>query len=122
MKIYAVIDRKSKQVVSIFHSASDEAAERSFLMLLTGPKNIFTDFPEDFDLYAVCDLQYKNGIVVSAPGVEVLNANGFNVNTFTVSDAIKLGVDYDKRHLALIHRDRYILEEIDQEEDEDVDE
>ena len=107
MKIYAIVDRKAKSVVSIFSSLNDETAERSFLMLLTGPKNIFTDFPEDFDLYPVADLKFDGVLTVSAQGLENLNNSGFKVDTFNVIDAIKLGVDYDKRYLAMVHNDRF---------------
>ena len=107
MKIYCVVDRKAKDLVSVFASNSDEAAKRSFLMLLTGPKNIFTDFPEDFELYSVCDLSFDSGLKVSRPGCENLEANGFKCDSFVIYDAVESGSDYDKRWLAMIHYDRY---------------
>lgn len=109
MKLYAVVDRKAKNVVNVFASLSDEAAERSFLMLLTGPKNIFTDFPEDFDLYPVCDLSVASGLKVSKQVNENLEAAGFKVNCFDVLEPLKAGVDYDKRYLAMLHHDRFEL-------------
>lgn len=107
MKIYAVIDRKAKAIVSVFTSVNDESAERSFLMLLTGPKNIFTDFPEDFELYRVADLSYDNSLKVCAIGSENLENAGFVVNSYRVDAPVKAGVDYDKRYLAMVHADRF---------------
>lgn len=107
MKIYAVIDRKAKSIVNIFASVSDESAERSFLMLLTGERSIFTDFPEDFDLYPVADLSIDGGLVVCAQGMEHLKDNGFTINSYRVTDAIKNGSDYDKRYLLMVHNDRF---------------
>lgn len=98
IKVYGVIDRKGKQIVNVFVSPSDEAAERSFLMLLTGPRNIFTDFPEDFDLVPVAELSIDGGLIVAA--------HGSTVNSFRVSDVVKSGADYDKRYLAMVSADR----------------
>ena len=118
MKLYAIVDRKAKNVVNVFASLSDEAAERSFLMLLTGPKNIFTDFPEDFDLYPVCDLSVDSGLKVARPCNDFLESNGLTSLFFTIIDPLKAGVDYDKRYLAMLHHDRFeILKEDTNEED-----
>lgn len=112
MKIYAVIDRKAKAVVNIFASQSDESAERSFLMLLSGAKSIFTDFPEDFDLYQVAVLSYSaSGLNISEHGIEHIKDAGFNINNFTVREPLKAGVDYDKRYLAMLHHDRFEISE-----------
>lgn len=108
-KLYAIVDRKAKNVVSVFTSVNDESAERSFLMLLTGVKNIYTDFPEDFDLYPVADLSFDGGtLFVTAHGLENVNKNGFRIDSFNVSEPIKRGVDYDKRYLAMVHNDRFL--------------
>lgn len=109
MKVYAVVDRKAKSVVTIFSSQNDEAAERSFVMLLTGPQNIFTDFPEDFDLYPVADLSVEGGLLVAAHGSEELLKNGFTVNSYRVIDPVKSGADFDKRYLSMIRADRFNL-------------
>lgn len=119
MKLYAIVDRKGKEIVSTFTSLNDEMAERSFLALLTAPgHNIITDFPEDFCLYAVADIGYNNGVVsVSAPGVEDLNANGFKVNTYSINESIKSGSDYDRRYLNMLRADIYgVQEDIKEEE------
>ena len=112
MKIYAVIDRKAKAIVSVFTSVNDESAERSFLMLLTGPKNIFTDFPEDFELYRVAELSYDNSLKVCAIGSEDLENAGcivssYVINSYRVDAPVKAGADYDKRYLAMVHADRF---------------
>lgn len=107
-KLYAVVDRKAKQVVNTFTSVNDESAERSFLMLLTGVKNIFTDFPEDFDLFPVAELSFESGsLLVTAHGLENVNKHGFKIDSFNVADPIKRGVDYDKRYLHMVHQDRF---------------
>lgn len=109
MKIYAVIDRKAKNVVTVFSAVNDAAAERSFLMLLTGPQNVFTDFPEDFDLYQVADLSVNVGLKVSAMGNENLEAAGFKVDSYEIGVPLKAGIDYDKRYLAMLRADRYAV-------------
>lgn len=119
MKLYAIVDRKGKEIVSTFTSLNDEMAERSFLALLSAPgHNIITDFPEDFSLYAVADIGYNNGVVsVSDPGVGDLNANGFKVNTYSINESIKSGSDYDRRYLNMLKADIYgVQEDIKEEE------
>lgn len=106
MKLFAVIDKKAKNVVSVFASASSEVAQRSFLMLLSGPQNLFTDFPEDFALYPVADLSFSGNLVVAAHGHELLREKGFAVNEFTVTEPVCSGSDFDKRYLKMLHDDR----------------
>lgn len=110
MKLYAVVDKKAKHIVATFSALSDEAAERSFLSLLTGPdNNIYTQWPADFSLYPVAELKFNAGqLVVSSHGLEHVNAAGFRVDTFTVSECIKDGADYDKRFLQLTRNDNLI--------------
>lgn len=117
MKIYAVVDKKAKHVVSIFTSLNDEAAERSFLMLLTGAKSLFTDFPEDFALYKVCDLGFSGSTLsVDTPESDVLREHGFKPGGFTISEAFKDGNEYDKRYLKMVMFDRLGIEENESEE------
>lgn len=111
MKIYGIIDRKAKNVVSVFQAVNDEAAERSFLMLLTGPQNVFTDFPEDFDLYQIADISVNVGVKVSAMGNENIAAAGFRIDSYEVGCPLKAGVDYDKRYLSMVHADRFKVSE-----------
>lgn len=76
-------------------------------MLLTGPKNIFTDFPEDFALYRVADLDISGVTLnINVPDSEALREHGFNAGGFVCSDAVKHGNEYDKRYLAMIQHDR----------------
>lgn len=120
-KLYAVVDRKAKQIVNTFTSVNDDSAERSFLMLLTGVKNVFTDFPEDFDLFPVADLSFESGsLVVTAHGLENVNKNGFKIDTFNVSEPIKRGVDYDRRYLQMVHYDRFLSPESNEEVSSDA--
>lgn len=121
MKIYCIIDRKAKQVVSIFQALNDEAAQRAFLMVLTSPQsNIFTDFPEDFDVYPVADLSYSAGILtVTDIHCTDINAAGFNVKSYSVVEPISQGVDFDKRYLAVLRSDRsQILSQEDSNDDD----
>lgn len=107
MKVYAIVDREAKEIVSIFTSLSNEAATRSFLMLLSSPeRSLFTDFPEQFDLYPVCDLKYENGVSVTRQELEHVNAAGFRIDTFKSDEPIKAGSDYDKRYLKMVRFDR----------------
>lgn len=120
MKLYAIVDRKGKEIVTTFTSLNDEMAERSFLALITAPgHNIITDFPEDFSLYALANIVYNNGgVVVSAPGVEDLNANGFKVDTFSIIESIKNGSDYDRRYLTMLREDIYGSSQVKEEEED----
>lgn len=121
MKIYSVIDRKAKQVVSIFQAPNDEAAQRAFLMVLTSPQSsIFTDFPEDFDLYPVGELAYSGGsLVVTEIHCTDINAAGFNVKSYSVIEPICQGVDFDKRYLSVLRSDRsQILSQEDSNDDD----
>lgn len=107
MKLYAVIDKKAKAVVSFFTSYSDESATRSFLALITGADSVFTQFPEDFALFAFADLIVNGAnLTVCRPGSDVLLDNGFKADSFHIFEPIKDGSDYDKRYLAMVHQDR----------------
>lgn len=96
MKVYALVDLKGHGIVSIFQSVSDEAAERSFLKLLTDGMPIVSDFPEDFAIFPVCELMVQNSALQVA----------FKVDGYTVSDPIKRGSDYDRRFLRMVAEDR----------------
>ena len=110
MKLYAVVDRKARHIVSVFSSLNDDSAERSFLMLLTGDQNLFTDFPEDFSLYRVCDLSFVGlSLSVGVPDCELLEDHGFNPGGFKNSESLKDGADYDKRYLKMVHADRFSI-------------
>lgn len=107
MMLYGVLDKKAKQMVTIFGSLNDKAAERSFIQLLSGSQNIFTDFPEDFALLSLADVQV-NGltVTVSKPGSDVLAANGFKADMFTIYDYLADGSELSKSYLKQLHDDR----------------
>lgn len=106
MKVYAIVDIEAKAVASIFTAVNDATAERSFLSLLTGPRNVFTDFPEQFELYPVGELTYASGsLKVCSIGAEHLEAHGFQVDSYKVNDPVKSGRDYDRRYLRMVHED-----------------
>lgn len=107
MKLYCIVDTRAKSIVSTFQSVNDAAAERSFLSLLSAPRGLFADFPEDFALYPLADLSFDNGVVVSMHNAEELRKNGFTVGSYVNRDAVKLGSDYDKRYLAVLREDIY---------------
>lgn len=107
MKLYAIIDKEAKCVVNVFQSTNDATAKRSFLSLITGNTSLFTDWPEQFALYPLCEVGFEAGCVkVSAHGLENVNAAGFKIDTFKVSESIVDGSDYDKRYLRMIRSDR----------------
>ena len=107
MKVYALVDLKGRDIVSIFQSVSDEAAERSFLKLLTDGMPIVSDFPEDFAIFPVGELTVENAALkVAAMGNENLSAAGFKVDTYTVVEPVKRGSDYDRRYLRMVAEDR----------------
>ena len=119
MKLYVVVDKRAKALVAVFQSLNDETAERSFLMLLTGPQNIYTDFPEDFAVYSVADLSVDGcAVVVARPGSESLAAHGFKCESFFVNEPLKEGSDYDKRFLSMVRSDRF-AEYADKKSEED---
>jgi hypothetical protein len=107
VKVYAIVDLKGRNVVNVFQSVSDETAERSFLKLITDGMPIVSDFPEDFAIFPVGELTVQNAALkVSEMGNENLAAAGFNVGTYTVTEAVKRGSDYDRRYLRMVAEDR----------------
>lgn len=113
MKMYSIIDLKAKSIVSVFTSLNDETAKRSFLMLLTGAESIFTEFPEDFAIYPLCDIVVDGSIVILyEPNTENLRANGFGGKSLSVACPISCGLDFDKRYLRMIREDRAKIDEI----------
>lgn len=109
MKLYAVVDKKAKAIVSVFPSQSNESAERSFLMLLSGPRNLYTDFPEDFSLFAVADVNFDKGnLVVSVPDTDILLQNGFSAGVIhKCAEPIKDGSDYGRIYLDSLRAQRF---------------
>lgn len=101
MKVYALVDLKGRDIVSIFQSVSDEAAERSFLKLLTDGMPIVSDFPEDFAVFYVADLSVDHGSLYVCCTNEEFGSSGFQV-----PEAIKRGSDYDRRFLRMVAEDR----------------
>lgn len=106
MKLYVVVDKKAKHVVTVFSAVNDEAAKRSFLMLLTGAQNIFTDFPEDFALCLALTLPLRVFLKISRPGNEVINKAGFTVDQFVISDYLADGSEFSKAYLEKLHVER----------------
>lgn len=101
MKVYALVDLKGRDIVSIFQSVSDEAAERSFLKLLTDGMPIVSDFPEDFAVFYVGELSAQHGSLDVSFQSDELGLHGYNV-----PEPIKRGSDYDRRYLRMVAKDR----------------
>lgn len=101
MKVYALVDLKGRDIVSIFQSVSDEAAERSFLKLLTDGMPVISDFPEDFAVFYVADLSVKHGSLDVCFEIEEYGSPGYEV-----PEPIKRGSDYDRRFLRMVAEDR----------------
>lgn len=112
MKIYCIVDKEAKVPSSVFVAPNDEYAIRAFLSLLTGPRNVFTDFPEQFDLYPVGELSYTPGTLkVCEMNSTHLESNGFTYNSFRVCEPIKCGSEYDRRYLKMVHDDIFTVVE-----------
>lgn len=101
MKVYALVDLKGRDIVSIFQSVSDEAASRSFLKLLTDGMPVISDFPEDFAVFYVGDLSVHQGSLDVCFKTDELGSLGYNV-----PEPIKRGSDYDRRFLRMVAEDR----------------
>lgn len=71
MKIYAIVDIKAKTIASIFTSVNNDTAIRSFLNLINVPEDtLFNQCPQDFSLYYLCDVVFKNSPVIFGPGFD----------------------------------------------------
>lgn len=107
MKLYAIIDKKAKDIVSIFPALSDQTAQRSFITLLSGAQSVFTDFPEDFALLACADVIVEGlSLKISRPCNEVVNKAGFNVDQFVIYDCLSDGSEFSKAYLEKLHVQR----------------
>ncbi len=106
MKVYALVDLKGRDIVSIFQSVSDEAAERSFLKLLTDGMPMISDFPEDFAVFYVADLSVDHGSLDVFCDNEDYGSPGFQV-----PEPVKRGSDFDRRYLRMVAEDRGIIKE-----------
>ena len=104
MKVYALVDLKGHGIVSIFQCVSDEAAERTFLKLLTDGVPIVSDFPEDFAVFFVADLSVNHGSLDVRYNNEEFGSLGFQV-----PEPIKRGCDYDRRYLRMVAEDRGMI-------------
>ena len=86
MDIFCIRDRKTAYVCFVKDAVNSESFERWFVQnLLVDSKTIFGMFPEDYDIYKLCDYD-PSSMVVSAPKGPKLFGS--------VSDL------YDKYHLA----------------------
>lgn len=115
MRLYAVVDRKAKAVVATFQSVNDDAAARSFLSLLTTPhESVFTQFPEDFAVYPMAELDYDGAsLVVMKHDSKILDDHCFKSSSFSSSDPVASGSDYDRDVLKLkIDRRKERIEEV----------
>ena len=101
LKVFAVVDKEAKIVCSVFTADTKEQAERSFFTLLAGThENVFTLYPEQFDLHHVANLIYDGGVLkVIKPGSEALVDSAFNVDHFKVIEPLKAGSSYPKAYL-----------------------
>lgn len=79
MKIYAIVDVKAKTTASIFTSVNNDTAIRSFLNLINVPEDtLFNQCPQDFSLYYLGDVVFKNSPVIVAPGFDSLESSDSN--------------------------------------------
>lgn len=69
IKLYAVVDKKAKQIVCTFCAVNDEFAKRSFEMLLTKPEeDVYNLFHDQFALMYVGELSYDGVLRFQGPG------------------------------------------------------
>lgn len=62
MRIYSILDTKAEVPVNVFTAPNDEAAIRSFEMLLFSPEDsVFNNSPEDFTVAFVMELDPFHG-------------------------------------------------------------
>lgn len=110
MKIYAVVDKKAKQIACIFGSVNDEFAKRSFEMLLTAPEDdVYNLFPSQFALMSVAELNFDGVLSVRKVGNEVLEANGFKGDSFSVSDYLCDGDEFTASYIQKQRERRYSM-------------
>lgn len=110
MKIYAVVDKKAKQIVCVFSSVNDEFAKRSFEMLLTEPQdNVYNLFPSQFALMSVAELNFDGVLDVRKAGNEVLEANGFKGDSFSVSEYVSDGDEMSASYLEKMRKRRFSM-------------
>lgn len=101
LKVFAIVDKEAKVPCSVFVAETAAQAERSFFTLLAGThENVFTLFPEQFDLHHVANLVYEGGVLkVIKPGSEALVDSAFNVDHYKVIEPLKAGSSYPKAYL-----------------------
>lgn len=57
LHLYGIYDRKAEYFINVFPSQNDATALRSFDTLIhKSSNNIFSDYPEDFELRYVCSV------------------------------------------------------------------
>lgn len=86
MDIFAIRDRKTAYICFTKDSPNFESFERWFVQnLLVDSKTIFSMFPEDYDIYKLCDYDPSSMVVTAPKGPKLYGS---------VSDL------FDKFHLA----------------------
>lgn len=110
MKLYAVVDKKAKQIVATFTSVNDEFAKRSFEMLLTAPEDdIYNLFPSQFALMNVAELNFDGYLSVRKVGNEVLEASGFKGDSYSVTDFVIDGDEFTASYIQKQREKRYAM-------------
>lgn len=85
MKLFCIIDKKASAVVAVFSSMSPEAAQRSFMDLVTVPQdNIYNLHFDDFAVYEVGELFFPDGGQVSFAETMKLVFDGNTLNKLVV--------------------------------------
>lgn len=70
MRLFCVVDVKSDSVCMTFSSINESTARRSFEDLIAAPeRSVFSLHPEDFSLFALCEIKLGLGIPVVLPEV-----------------------------------------------------
>ena len=66
--LYAVFDRKVKEFIMLREAVNIAEFKRWFILgFLDGYKSIFASFPDDYDVYALCDFSSETGRIDGNP-------------------------------------------------------
>lgn len=61
MELFSIYDTKAEKFGFPFQAASKGAAVRQIAVEMNGQKNVLTQYPQDFELYAVEEFYEKTG-------------------------------------------------------------
>lgn len=79
LHLYGIYDRKAEYFINVFPSQNDATALRAFDTLIhRSSNNIFSDYPEDFELRYVCSV--TGAVAGSIPNRNLLDDQEVNLD------------------------------------------